>query len=109
MEKIVNCKVKESRVLYSDSVRSLCIKNEWYTCGTSSDYKKLLDYVASKRTFTINDIKKVAINIYNHSDIDKLASEYSCENELYLNHILYEILNIITYSFITTSDIEYDF
>ena len=45
MEKIVNCKVKESRVLYSDSVRRLCIDNNWYTHGTSSDYKKLLDYV----------------------------------------------------------------
>ena len=109
MEKIVNCKVKESRVLYSDSVRRLCIDKNWYTCGTSSDYKKLLDYVASKRTFTLNDIKKVAINIYNHSDIDTLASEYGCENELYLNHILYEILNNITYSFVTTSNVVNEF
>ena len=109
MEKIVNCKVKESRVLYSDSVRRLCIDNNWYTHGISSDYKKLLDYVASKRTFTLNDIKKVAINIYNHSDIDKLASEYGCENELYLNHILYEILNNITYSFVTTNNIVNEF
>ena len=109
MEKIVNCKVKESRVLYSDSVRRLCIDNNWYTCGTSSDYKKLLDYVASKRTFTINDIKKVAINIYNHSDIDTLANEYGCDNELYLNHILYQILNNITYSFVTTNNIVNEF
>lgn len=109
MEKIVNCKVKESRVLYSDSVRRLCIDNNWYTCGTSSDYKKLLDYVASKRNFTINDIKKIAINIYNHSDIDTLASEYGCENELYLNHIIWEILNNITYSFVTTNNIVNEF
>ena len=109
MEKIVNCKVKESRVLYSDSVRRLCIDNDWYTHGTSSDYKKLLDYVASKRTFTINDIKKVAINIYNHSDIDTLANEYGCDNELYLNHILYEILNNITYSFVITSNVVNEF
>ena len=109
MEKIVNCKVKESRVLYSDSVRRLCIDNDWYTHGTSSDYKKLLDYVASKRTFTINDIKKIAINIYNHSDIDTLANEYGCDNELYLNHILYEILNVITYSFVIIKDIECEF
>ena len=108
MEKIVNCRIKESRVLYSDSVRRLCINNNWYTCGTSADYKKLLDYVASKRTFTINDIKKVAINIYNHSDIDTLSSDYGCENELYLNHIFYEILNNITYSLVTTNDIQYE-
>ena len=109
MEKIVNCKVKESRVLYSDSVRRLCIDNDWYTRGNNEDYKKLLDYVASKRTFTLNDIKKVAINIYNHSDIDTLANEYGCDNELYLNHIFYEILNNITYSFVTTNNIVNEF
>lgn len=94
MLKIVNVeKVNIKKCLYSDSIRYLCIRKEWYTNGTSQEYYKLLDYIDNVKEFTENDFIKIAINIYNHSNIDKLANESCMSNLEFFDCILWEVMN----------------
>ena len=47
-------------------VRSLCIANDWYTCGTNEDYNVMLDFV-SKNEPTVENICWIAKDIISHS------------------------------------------
>ena len=35
--------------LFSEEMRSLCIKNNWFTCGTNEQYTKLFDALKAER------------------------------------------------------------
>lgn len=57
---------KEVRQLGASNLRSLCIKNDWYTCGTNAEYEKVLE-MANKENITTDDIVEIATDIYEHS------------------------------------------
>ena len=61
----------EKRVMDSDDIRKLCIENEWYTCGSNEDYSDLLNFIDNLENVTTQNIFEVAINIYEHSDLDE--------------------------------------
>lgn len=56
----------ENRLFFSDSVRNLCIRENWYTAGDCKDYDAMLRYV-DENNGTLEAIKYVAEDIYNHS------------------------------------------
>ena len=60
---------KETRILGMGALRSLCIKENWYTRGDSAAYGKLLR-MADKDNITTQDIAVMAIDIKEHSNTD---------------------------------------
>lgn len=61
----------EVRKVSACSLRSLCIKNNWYTNGDNEEYSHLLiDLADDKDNITTDDIVEIAQDIYDHSDTD---------------------------------------
>lgn len=78
--------MKRYRVTTPDKLRSLCIKNNWFTCGTNAQYEKL--FYANETNATIEEI--VAIIWVCSEECDKTAilaelrkAEIEYENVLY--------------------------
>lgn len=88
--------------LSADDVRNICIANEWYTCGTVSEYNEMLDDVREycdnieNKMFELNvdlRIENIAQNILAHSDDVKLCEQYNCTYyELRMN-MIHTLLN----------------
>lgn len=75
----------EIRKLNSDDLRTLCIKEQWYTRGNSDEYCELLSSVDKMENVTTDNIVEVATDIYSHSDFeDDKADGYTIE-EILLN------------------------
>jgi len=66
-------KIKEVRLLAPFKLRSLCIKQNWYTKGTNPEYDHLLRDLThnGKEHMTTEDIEAVARDIMEHSYIDE--------------------------------------
>lgn len=61
---------KEIRTLTAYSLRSLCIRQNWYTGGENAEYEHLLyDLAANKPHLTTGDIIQIAEDIAAHSDL----------------------------------------
>lgn len=60
---------REIRKMGSDSLRALCIKENWYTRGNNEEYAKLLD-MADRENITTDDIVEIATEIIDKSDMD---------------------------------------
>lgn len=59
----------ETRTLFMDDLRKLCIKNNYYTEGTNEEYDRFLTSVKGVE-MTKNQIYYLAVNIFTHSDIE---------------------------------------
>ena len=88
--------IKEIRKLSSDKVRMLCIKKNWYTCGTNEDYAKMLA-ATDKEDITANDIYDIAIDIINHSNLKDYAKScgMSINSNDFIECIMYEIGELV--------------
>ena len=66
-------KIKEVRLLAPFRLRALCIRQNWYTHGTNTEYEHLLRELAHNGGghMTTEDLEAVALDIMEHSDIDK--------------------------------------
>ena len=62
-------KIKEVRLLSPVALRNLCIRNNWYTCGSNTEYSHLLlDLTYNGRAhMTTDEIEAVARDIIMHS------------------------------------------
>ena len=85
-------KIKEIKKLSFESLRALCIKNNYYTMGTNEEYSKMLA-VTYKENITNKDIYNTAIDIINHSDLTDRAKSYgmSITSNEFIECIMYEI------------------
>ncbi|MDR0947901.1 MAG: hypothetical protein LBM69_00110 [Lachnospiraceae bacterium] len=63
--------MKETRKLYRDDLRQLCIRNNWYTCGDNEEYGKLLDTADQCENVTADVIASLAKNILEHSTTEQ--------------------------------------
>lgn len=59
--------MKETRKLYSEELRMLCIKRNWYTEGTNAEYIPLLNAVDKLENVTTEDIVNIASNVLEYS------------------------------------------
>lgn len=76
---------KEIRKISADKIRGLCIKHNWFTCGTNEEYGVLLDYGFSDKEITTDELVEMAELILEHSDTD-----YEITSVMYeLNKICY--------------------
>lgn len=80
------------RVISMDKVRGICIANEYYTCGDTKAYSKMLNMVEDEE-FTDSVLEKVAMDIYNHSDIEKFMDLYGCSEMDVLESIVFNLVN----------------
>ena len=53
----------------AEQIRLVCIKNDWYTCGTCEEYNAMFELV-----YTGAAIVEIADNIYAHSETTKCGS-----------------------------------
>jgi len=92
-------KIKEIKRIDTDKLRSMCIKNNWYTAGNTTDYSKMFK-MCNKDNITPNHLYKIAEDIYKHTNVDTAkqgcSHEYS-DNENILNMMIY--VNDCTYVF----------
>lgn len=57
---------KEVRRLHSADLRALCIRENWYTGGTTAEYANLMS-MTDKDNITTDDIVEIATDIIEHS------------------------------------------
>ncbi len=75
----------------SAKVTALCIKKDYYTCGTVDEYGEML---ASCENADSNDaVLKIALDIFHHSNHEHMDGSRTEEVE----NICFEILNDCTY------------
>lgn len=64
----------ETRTLSSTALRSLCIRHDWYTCGTCKEYNALFDKLYDEDGCPVNlttqKLAEIADDIMAHSDIE---------------------------------------
>lgn len=72
----------------SSDIRSMCIKNDWYTAGDIKAYSKMLDFVEENEPTKLN-IWKVAQDVLEHSD----------DKDLYVEAIMFVIANDVVKTF----------
>lgn len=74
--------IKKSRAWSAMDVRSMCIRENFYTCGDCTAYMKMLDYVEEhKKDPEDMDIYLVANDILNHTSREL---EQTVENIMFL-------------------------
>ena len=62
---------KEIRKISASSLRTLCIRQDWYTAGDNDEYGHLLFNLAGyKVNLSTADIIEIAADIMAHSDLD---------------------------------------
>lgn len=74
-------------------IRSLCIKQNWYTDGTCRQYDNLLSYCDDHMALDEEALDFIAWDIYNHST----NFDYSYSGEENVENIKHYILNDATY------------
>lgn len=88
--------------LTADTVRNICVANEWYTRGTVSEYNEMLDWVREyccnpeNAMFELNvdvRLEYIADNILNHSDVEKLQELSGCDYFELRMHVINTLLN----------------
>lgn len=96
--------------LTRNAVMSECIKHDWYTRGTNSDYVEMLDYVQAvfgvygdtyvNITTAETAIKKVVSNIIVHTDVERIMAQTGCGYDEIHRNIEFVLLNdAATYQF----------
>lgn len=73
----------------SDQIRSLCIREQYYTNGTNDEYSKLLTYVDDHRELSEESLEWIAQDILDHS----------CYFDETKSNIKFKILNDACYIF----------
>lgn len=80
----MNCKIKETRVLSFENLRSLCIRRNWYTRGTCEDYENLFNRLRDENLNPIHVSTEVlydlAQDIMAHS---KIEDDYGITDVMY--------------------------
>lgn len=85
--------VKLRKQIFRDELRSLCVRKDWFTCGSIADYDAMFNKL--NNDMSDDEIVNVAIDIYNYSDVEKTAEEYGVAYEEVFDNIVYEVFEIV--------------
>jgi hypothetical protein len=91
MEKIIN--VTLSKRIFRDELRLLCINKDWYTCGDIEAYDNLFNMLHEDMDDA--EIVGICIDIYDHSDVEKIASNYGVSYDEVFDSIVYEVFRLV--------------
>ncbi len=76
-------------LLNRDSVREVCVENDFYTCGSNEDYEKILTKVDEKKNgMTAEEVSEIAKDIAAHTDGEDF--KFVCECLLNKGYALIE-------------------
>lgn len=87
---------RERRTISADKIIRICVSHEWYTMGTSEEYDQMLSSASSKENLTTEDIVEIATDILEHSDSERIMSEYGMDYDDVLQSVMFEIANAAT-------------
>lgn len=71
--------MKETRKLYREDLRNLCIRKSWYTRGGNEAYAELLETADTLENVKSENIVEIAKNILKHSDTEHTLSSICFE------------------------------
>lgn len=84
-------KIKEVKRIDTSKLRNICIKNNWYTCGTCAEYSNMFN-MCEVENVTTKTLYQITKNIYEHTNINTAengcSAEYS-DTENILNMMVY--------------------
>lgn len=94
---------KQETKIFSDKVRSLCIKDNYYTMGNNEQYENLLFNLCDEsKSITLKQIEKIADDILQHSDWEKKAKSYGCDYDFLKICLMENLINECCYTFVYT-------
>lgn len=71
-------KIVETRRLFHEDLRNLCILHNWYTMGDNQEYSHMFE-LTDKENLTTADLVEIAADIIDHSEPDEsLTIVYVC-------------------------------
>ena len=86
-------KITETRRMSGFDLRSLCIRNNWFTCGDCEAYDKFLNLSGNnEKNITTADIYEMAQVVERYSSRDALA-------EMEITDIMFYLAEICTTTF----------
>ena len=90
-------KIKETRIMFMESLRSLCIRRSWFTRASNEEYGKFLNMIWNKpdgygrRNMTAKKLLEMALLVQRYSDPE------TCEEGL--EGIVFDLCQICTSTF----------
>lgn len=98
--------MKEIRRIEADKVRSLCIKNDYYTKGTCEEYAAMFDLCRTVNPST-NDFEVIATDIMEHSNVQDWCERSGMPPKGMIECIMFELINDCTITSIYSDDTAY--
>lgn len=85
---------REFRKIDSDMVRSMCIRESYYTRGDVDAYTHLLVGLCDfKKEITMDDLEEITEDILEHSDVNSFCGRYGCSEEELFQSTLWKLIN----------------
>ena len=87
----------ETRTLCAYNLRNLCIRKNWYTCGSNEEYLKLFGRLSEDgmaAVITPEKLAEIAEDIYRHSCADDCTDGY-----LEIPCIMYDLAKVCDTTF----------
>lgn len=91
--------LQETRKIDVGKVRAMCIRNDYYTCGTNEDYDKMFQKCRSNC-----DVLLIASDILEHSNKERLMNQSGCSEKEVLENICFGLINNCSYTCVEIKD-----
>lgn len=91
-------KLVETRKIETGKVRVMCIRNNYYTCGTNEEYDKMF------QTCESGDVLAIASDILEHSNKERLIHQSGCSEREVLENICFGLINDCSYTCVEIKD-----
>ena len=88
---------KTTRIIRHNRVRQMCINLDLYTKGDNSKYEHMLYVLCSRIDADIEHYEKIAQDILDHSDWQKVAEKYGEDYNGLMELLLSELINECSY------------
>ena len=85
--------VKLRKQIFRDELRNLCVRKDWFTCGSIADYDAMFNKL--NNDMSDEEIVDVCKDIFDYSDVEKTAREYGVAYEEVFDNIVYEVFEIV--------------
>ena len=91
--------LQETRRIDTDKVRALCIRNNYYTSGTTEEYSKMFQKCGLNY-----GVLAIASDILEHSNKERLMNESGCSKKEVLENICFELINDCSYTCVSIEE-----
>lgn len=83
-------KIETIRKWSASDIRTLCIRNDYYTYGTNEDYESLFDFIRNNEP-SLENVYHVAMDIVRHSNLDSYG-QTETEN---IESVMFGVGNVV--------------